>query len=225
MHWSIAVTPIPLVTSVSTLTEDFCWNDFCFTSVVKPAANSCFHKQESPVLTAGKPLSITCTNQYSLFEWAVAVVLHPYTVWTGVCFPGCFSVYILGTRLYLVKEPGYLVKVTGSQVQSASFPDLLHLQFFAYCKWSKTGGVEGLGMRLGTVAVTILSSPLVQCHITLMCLLPRPTQPQCGYIASSIVHGEVGSGDSVNVLCLDGMWNYGISHANKPTHLDLTQSL
>ena len=190
MHWSIVVTPIPLVTSVGTLTEDFCWNDFCFTSVVKPAENSCFHKRESPVLTAGKPLSITCTNQYSLFEWdiTVAVVLHPYTVWTGV------SSQVVS--LYTSWEPGYLVKVTGSQVQSASFPGLLHLQFFAYCKRSKTGGVEGLGMRLGTVAVTILSSRLVQCHVTLM-LSPSQTHTTPAQITSSIVCGEVGSGDSV----------------------------
>ena len=39
----------------------------------------------------------------------------------------------------------------------ASIPGLLHHQFLiAYCKRSKTGGVEGLGTRLGTKGVGFL---------------------------------------------------------------------
>ena len=91
MHWTIAVTPISLqewlldCTSVGAPHDEICSNDFYFTSVVELTANSCFHEQESPILTAGKIVSITCTR---LFEWdiAIAVMLHPYTIWThGSC--------------------------------------------------------------------------------------------------------------------------------------------
>ena len=55
--------------------HEFCPNDFYFTSVVESTTNSCFHEQESPILTAGKIVSITCTK---LFECgiAIAVTLH-----------------------------------------------------------------------------------------------------------------------------------------------------
>ena len=95
MHWIVTVTPIPLQyqslnrATVGALHEDLCSNDFYFTSVVEPTANSCFHEQECPILTAGKIISITCTR---LLECnfneniAIAVTLHPYTVWTcGSC--------------------------------------------------------------------------------------------------------------------------------------------
>jgi len=39
--------------SVGTVQNGFCLNDFCFTSIVEPAANSSFHEPENLVLTAG----------------------------------------------------------------------------------------------------------------------------------------------------------------------------
>jgi len=60
MHWTVAVKPIPLQwqlldrASVGALHEDLCSNDFYFSSVVEPTANSCFHEQECLILTAGK---------------------------------------------------------------------------------------------------------------------------------------------------------------------------
>ena len=56
-----------------------------FTSVVELTANSCFHEQESPILSAGKIVSITCTNPVlTVVEWdmAITVTLHPYAIWT-----------------------------------------------------------------------------------------------------------------------------------------------
>ena len=42
--------------------DDLRSNDFYFTLVVERTANSCFHEQESPILTSGKIVSITCTS-------------------------------------------------------------------------------------------------------------------------------------------------------------------
>ena len=44
-------------TSVGALHNDFCSNNFCFTSVVELTTKSYFHEQESPILTAGKIVS------------------------------------------------------------------------------------------------------------------------------------------------------------------------
>ena len=88
MHWTVAVMPIPLQkrtldhTSVGALHDGRSSNDLYFISVVEPTASSWFHEQESPILTAGKIISITCT---SLSEWNI-VTLHLYTVRTrGSC--------------------------------------------------------------------------------------------------------------------------------------------
>jgi len=58
--------------------DDFCSNDFCFTSIVEPAINSCFHDQE----TTSHSWKIMWLIHYSLLEWdiTIAVMLHPYTV-------------------------------------------------------------------------------------------------------------------------------------------------
>ena len=71
MHLTITVTPIPLQqrsldhASVGVLHDGFCSNNFYFTSVVEPTANSCYRKQESSILTAGKVLSRAqdCLNE------------------------------------------------------------------------------------------------------------------------------------------------------------------
>ena len=71
MHWTVAVTPIPLqqrsldCASVGTLHDNLSSNDFYFTSVVELTANSCFHEQESPILAAGKIVSITCARLWN----------------------------------------------------------------------------------------------------------------------------------------------------------------
>ena len=110
---------------------------------------------------------------------------------------GCFSIYILGTGLPC-EGTGLPCKGTGLPCEGTRLP----------CEGNRF---------TGTVAVTILSSPRVQCHVILM-LSPSQTQPTTAQITSSIVHGEVGSGDTCHVLCLDGMWNYGISRENNRPH-------
>ena len=69
--WKITVTLIPfqlclvdLLNQASTgnLHYSFCSSHFCWTAVLEPTAKSCFHKQESPVLSSWKLISITCTN-------------------------------------------------------------------------------------------------------------------------------------------------------------------
>ena len=64
--------------SMGALHDDCFSKDLYLTSVVEPTENSCFHEQESPILTAGKIVSITCINW--LVEWD-SVTLHLYTVW------------------------------------------------------------------------------------------------------------------------------------------------
>ena len=63
MHWTVAVTPIPLQSqSLDRHFARWFWFEWlCFTSVVEQTLNSCFHQQESPILTAGKIVRVTCT--------------------------------------------------------------------------------------------------------------------------------------------------------------------
>jgi len=91
--------------SVGTLHNDLCSNDFYFTSVVEPTANSCFHEQESPILTAGKIVSraLDCGMKYCNYSDITSV----YSL-NSRKLPGRFS-YGLGTRLaYRRSASGWL---------------------------------------------------------------------------------------------------------------------
>jgi len=51
---SISIAIARLHYNVGAPHDDFFLHDFCFTSIVEPAASSCFDEHESPVLTAWK---------------------------------------------------------------------------------------------------------------------------------------------------------------------------
>jgi len=99
MHLTVAVTPIPLQwrsldrASIGALHNDLCLNDFYFTPVVEPTANSCFHEQKSPILRAAKLVSITCTRlwneilqlrwRYIRIQFELAEVARPFLLRPG----------------------------------------------------------------------------------------------------------------------------------------------
>ena len=109
MHWTVMVSPIPFQqrlldhASIGTLHDDCCLNNLYFTSVVEPKANSCFHEQESLILTAEKIVNIMCTNLVLTDPMRYCNYCDVISVYSlnSQKLPGCFS-YSLGMGLYFL---------------------------------------------------------------------------------------------------------------------------